>query len=406
MTTLLMVTANHPFVHNGGETMFVAPELQQLVRAGWRIRLAPLHAQGERLPLPEGVELDLGLAESLQRGRLVDLLGAISWPGFAAEATRAWRHGGLVGMLRVWRWAAMARATWRWGVRLPSDERLLAYTYWRGGATLALARLMAERPGCAAVTRVHGYELYEERYRPPFQPWTAVYAHLCRVFTVSQHGHDYLCAHGVPADRVTVARLGTLPVAAARRSDDGVLRVLSCSFMEPVKRVPLLARAMSLLAQRRGAPVEWTHLGDGPDRAAVRREVAAAPSHLSVRLPGRVGHADVLEYYRREAVDVFVLVSASEGLPVSVQEALAAGVPVVATDVGGVREAVDARVGCLLPANPEATQVADAVAAVAAGPQGRLSDAAVRRWASEFDAARNHAAFARHLFDLPGSAAR
>lgn len=404
MSRLLMLTANHPFVHNGGETMFVAPELEQLVAAGWQVRLAPLRALGERQPLPAGVQLDLGLAASLRSGRAGDLLAAPRWPAFAAEFGRAARQGGVTGLARVWRWAAQAQATWRWAAALPSNAPTLAYSYWRGGATLALARLAAQRPGWSAVTRVHGYELYEDRFQPPFQPWTSVYDTLDRVFTVSQHGLEHLRARGVPASRLALARLGTAVAAApSRPSTDGVLRVLSVSFLDPVKRVPLLARALAALARSSAGPVEWTHLGDGPDMLRVRQALADAPANLQVRLRGRVPHDEVLVHYRAEPVDVFVLVSASEGLPVSVQEALAAGVPVVATDVGGTREAVDGQVGRLLAADTDATGIAEAIAAVAALPA--LRDAARARWAERFDARRNHRAFAQQLLEVAAAAA-
>lgn len=394
-----MITMNHPFAHTGGETMFVAPELEQVTRSGLRVRIAPLYARGQRFDLPPGSELDLGLARSLARNRLFDFLRAPFWPGFAAELTRALKLGGLVGVLRVWRWAAVAQAAWRWARTLPAGEPLLAYTYWRGGATMAMARIARERPRMATLTRVHGYELYEERFRPPFQPWTDVYAQMSRVVTVSQHGLDYLRVRGVGPSALMLSRLGVdAPAAPTRTSHDGVLRVLSCSFMQPVKRVPLLARAMVSLARRQTRrQVHWTHLGGGPDMTAVRDALADSPTTLDVNLPGNVVHAVVRAHYAQEAVDVFVLVSESEGLPVSVQEALAAGVPVVATDVGGVREAVDSTVGRLLGPDPSPEEIADAVIAVTGADHAALREAARARWSQAFDARRNHAAFVREL---------
>ena len=402
MTRVVLVTVNHPFEHNGGETMFVAPEVERLAGAGLEVRLAPLVARGCRQPLPGGVQLDLGLANSLQAGRWTDWLRAPGWPGFAAEWQRARRQGGFTGMLRVVRWAAVAQATWRWAQALPDAAPVLVYTYWRGGATLALARLAAQKPRIAALTRVHGYELYEERFDPPFQPWTGVYAQLASVCPVSAHGAAYLVEHGVPAARVQLARLGTEATAAAvAASADGVLRVLSCSFVLPLKRVTRLARALALLAARHPLRcIAWTHLGGGPDLSAVRELVRGAPANLVATLPGHVEHERVLAHYAHHPVDVFVLLSQTEGLPVSVQEALSAGVPVVATDVGGTGEAVDDQVGRLLGADPSVDDVVAAIEAVALAPDAQrqaMRAAARLRWAERFDADANHRAFARHL---------
>jgi colanic acid/amylovoran biosynthesis glycosyltransferase len=85
-------------------------------------------------------------------------------------------------------------------------------------------------------------------------------------------------------------------------------------------------------------------------------------------------------------------------------EALSAGVPVIATDVGGVAEAVDAAVGQLLPADPDAATVAAAIEAVGLGldaaRRDALRDTAFARWAERFDARHNHAAFGEQIAGL------
>lgn len=404
LPTLLLVTANYPFVRSGGEIAFLPPEVHALARSGYfRLRVLPMTRTEERLELPAGAVLDESLAHTLHAGRFRDLLLAWQWPGFGAELLRALRNGGLVGVARVWRWAAHARATWRWLARQQHlGGPVLGYTYWRGGPSLALARWAATGRGRVAVTRVHRYELYEDAFSPPFQPWVSVYRQLACTVAVSAHGRDHLLAQGVPPTRVTLARLGTPPAPTrARESGDGTLRVLSCSFLRPEKRVPLLARALVRLAERRGAQrIVWTHLGDGPERRAVEQALVSAPPNLQVVLAGPKRNAEVMAHYGREPVDVFVQVSESEGLPVAIMEALSAGVPVVATDVGGVAEALDAAVGLLLPPNPDVDAVADAIESLGLRPPAErqaLRDAAHAHWAERFNAARNHAAFAQWL---------
>jgi glycosyltransferase involved in cell wall biosynthesis len=405
---LVLITTNHPHVYTGGEVMFVAPELQRLARelgATARLTVAPLHAEGARVDVPPGVEVDTSLSDALRRARFSSTLRAVAWPGFWREAWRACRQGGWVGLARVWRWAAAAQVTWRWArENFAADAPVLFYTYWRGGPTLALARLARARPRSVAITRVHRYELYEDSFDPPFQPWhPAMYTTLALTATISQHGLDYLCAAGVPASRLGLYRLGTEPAAqAAQASRDGGLRIVSCSNAIAVKRVPRIAGAvMAFALAHPDRPVQWTHFGAGPELVQVRAALRAAPPNLAVQLRGAVPNAAVLDHYATEPVDAFVLLSASEGLPVSIQEAAAAAIPVVATDVGGVRELVGGDNGVLLPTDPAPAEVVRALEQVLLDPDAarRQSrrDASRKRWAEGFDADANHTRFARRL---------
>ena len=405
---LIVVTTNYPFTHNGGEVMFVAPEMQRLARAFGTLAVAPLHADGERLAVPEGVHVDTSLAQMLRRGRLFAYLGALVSPGFWPEIGRALRSGSWIGIARVWRWAATAGITARWArTALPADTPCLLYTYWRGGSTVAFAALAAQRPMTGVVTRVHRYELYEDAFDPPFQPWhPSLYARLLLTAAISQHGLDYLRAAGVDATRLGLYRLGTEPLARpAAASGDGVLRVVSCSSLTSVKRVPLIAQALVALANRHPERrFEWTHFGAGPELTRVRAALREMPTGLDVQLPGHVPNDAVRRHYAQQPVDAFVLLSASEGLPVSIQEAASAGVPVIATDVGGVRELVGDDNGALLAADGSVAEIVDALERVLLEPdatrrQGRR-DASLRRWADGFDAEANHSRFAARLHEL------
>lgn len=400
-TPLVLFTSNHPFTYKGGETMFVGPELPALVAAFGGVLVVPLYDEGNQLELPTGCAVDRGLARRWHHARWFWVLRALGWPGFACELWRGLRVGGAVGAARVWRWAAVAAATWHWMCRSGQHEPLL-YSYWRGGQTLAAAR-WAEEHGTSAVTRVHRYELYDEAFAPPFQPWTSMYGKLALVITVAQQGADYLRARGV--DRVTVARLGVN--AAAQRavpSTDGAWRVVSTSSLTPVKRVERNAAVLVELARRvPDRRIEWTHFGAGPARSAVQDVLRDAPANLKVDFAGQVPNETVLAHYCNHPVDGFLLLSCSEGLPVSIQEALAHGIPVMATDVGGVAEAVSSDEGALVQDSDSIARIADALQALLSAPDHKrvaLRAAAWQRWARDFDARRNHATLASRLFEL------
>jgi glycosyltransferase involved in cell wall biosynthesis len=141
-------------------------------------------------------------------------------------------------------------------------------------------------------------------------------------------------------------------------------RVVGLGRLAPQKRPDLAVRAMSEV--RVEHPRAMLHLaGDGP----ARREIEQLVSELSlggvVRLLGR--HADVPELLSEATC--LVLTSDYESCPYTVLEAMAAGVPVVATSVGGVPELVEDGVSGLLvpPGRPE--PIAAAISTLLADPE-------------------------------------
>ncbi|MCB1973772.1 MAG: glycosyltransferase [Burkholderiaceae bacterium] len=406
---LVLFTTNYPFAYTGGETMFVHPEMPHLASAFAQegVTVVPLHHTGSQLPLPLGVRVNQGLASIWKRRKLWHYLRAISWPGFFPELWRGWQQGGLIGAARVWRWTAVARATWLWLQDFAPANRppLLLYTYWRGGQTVAAVRHATEHADYAVVSRVHRYELYDEAFPRPFQPWTSTYLQLRWAIPIAQHGVDYLRQRGVPEAHLRLSRLGVSaqPVRASA-SSDGIVRLVSCSSISHVKRLPFTAQVIQAFAMNcPDLRIHWTHFGNGPERSKLEASLRTVPANLQVDLRGQVDNAEVLHHYSTHPVDLFVLLSSSEGLPVAIQEALSMGIPVFATDVGGVSEAVDVNGcnGCLIALEDSvdiaARHLRTLLAETPAPQQAQRRDAAWNCWAERFNSTNNHRALAQAL---------
>lgn len=117
--------------------------------------------------------------------------------------------------------------------------------------------------------------------------------------------------------------------------------------LDKVKDQAGLISAFKLLREQGHADCRLAIAGEGPQRDALERQVVELGLTESVRLLGN--RRDVAELLAE--CDVFALSSIAEGMPVTLLEAMAAGLPVVATDVGGVAMVVDAGVtGTLVPA--------------------------------------------------------
>jgi glycosyltransferase involved in cell wall biosynthesis len=171
--------------------------------------------------------------------------------------------------------------------------------------------------------------------------------------------------------------------AELRIGEDEVLLVF-VGRVVPIKRLDLLLRALAR-ARESEPRLRLALVGDGEERPRLERQAAELGVAGDVRFLG----------YRRElrpffaAADVAVLSSDNEGTPVSLIEAAAAGLPAVATDVGGVREVVGEETGMLVPRG-DAPALASALVRMA-GDAGRRRDfgqAARRRAVGRYGAER------------------
>jgi glycosyltransferase involved in cell wall biosynthesis len=225
---------------------------------------------------------------------------------------------------------------------------------------------------------------------------------------VSESSRQDLVRRGIPAQRIGILHNGIqLPACEPRPVGERPLRLAYLGRLEPYKRVELLLRALARLAPR-FPQLDLVIVGRGSERAALERRAAALGVAARVRFTGFVSDAE------RDAclaqARVCVCPSVKEGWGITVIEANALGLPVVATDAPGLRDAVrDGETGVLVPdAAPEAfaAGLAQALEGLLGDPErlARLS-AAARAWARRFDWDHSAQRMAEALEALLGEAA-
>lgn len=175
------------------------------------------------------------------------------------------------------------------------------------------------------------------------------------------------------------------------------VRILSVGRLAAPKNFPALIAATARLP--RGS-VELRILGDGPQRELLIAKIAAHDLEDEVEL---VGQVDDVRPFLAES-DIFVLSSNSEGMPLAVLEAMAAGLPTVVSAVGGLHEVVlDGETGLLVPAD-DADALASAMLRLVddRGLRERLGRAARRRAEERFGLGRWRAAHLELYQSLAG----
>ena len=165
--------------------------------------------------------------------------------------------------------------------------------------------------------------------------------------------------------------------------------ICTCSGVNEQKRLDLLIAALSLWNGRR---IHWIHIGDGILMEEVKQqaeEKLSSKSNVQFSFLGRLSNKEVQEYYSKHQVDLFVNVSISEGLPVSIMEAMSYGIPVIATDVGATREVVCYRDNMLLAKALTPKILCDKIEEVSnwsKEKEERMSQESLNIWKNKFDA--------------------
>ena len=124
-------------------------------------------------------------------------------------------------------------------------------------------------------------------------------------------------------DKFEVALLGINdPGFITKSSQDNIFRIVSCSYLFPVKRIDLLIRGLKELGEtEKICQFEWVDIGDGP----LQRELEdlarkILPENVTYSFLGFLPNVEVINFYNNNPVDVFINTSESEGTPVSIME--------------------------------------------------------------------------------------
>jgi glycosyltransferase involved in cell wall biosynthesis len=354
VTTSLLVLTKH-FPYNMGETAaesYLETEVAYLAEAFDEVLVAATEAPADRSPvqvLPVNARsVSLGFVQSKAEKARCLLNGSTRRSGpetLRGGAIRSER--GLRPVEATWQRYFVGKAARKWD-RLTTELDAAnfvpthTYSFWLYDTALMAAWAKQLYSCSRAVARAHGYDLYRDRTRSHYLPCREyLLGTLDAVLPCSIDGTAYLSSEWPAyADKVSTSYLGTRELPDRSEEPKGDLfEVVTCSRAVPVKRLGLVCDAMALLDSD-GLPIHWTHYGDGPDLAQVRKRARAFRS-VESSFPGNIVNHDLLRRYGETHIDLFVNASSSEGLPISIMEASGFGVPVLATDVGGTREIVE-----------------------------------------------------------------
>lgn len=307
------------FEIQGGAEKMVLSCAPRLKAAGWDIRLISL----------------TGEVDALQLMRKQDV------PVLALNIPRKSNPANIIQLLNIWK----------------QDRPLLVHTHlFHAGI---IGRIFGRFAGIPiVVVHQHGPELDRNKLRSLLDRttsgWVARYVVSCQAV-----GRIMQAREGIPAEKIVVVQNGietTGESAGNQKSPQPPARnetpcLIYAGRLSAEKGLLTLVEACALLRES-GINFRCFILGNGPQRSEIQLEIGRLELEESVILPGL--QSDLSEWYQK--CDIFVLPSLWEGASLALLEAMAAGLPAVATATGGTPEIVaDGVTGILVPpANPPA----------------------------------------------------
>ena len=244
------------------------------------------------------------------------------------------------------------------------------------------------------MVRFHNSDLYEGvafEYIP-FRKF--IFPAISCFVPISDHGKDYLYSKYpqlIDEHKVIVSRLGVVDngVNNISNADSSIFHLVSCSNIKEIKRIDLIIRAL----QKIEFSVHWTHFGSGHLMNKMQELAQNLPNNIQVTWKGHQPNQEVIKFYQTHHVDLFINVSTSEGIPVSIMEALSFGIPTLATNVGGVSEIINEKNGILLSVNIDEAILSSKINEFALSDNTKKRKYARQYWLDNYSADKNYNEF-------------
>ncbi len=365
MKKIILFTRYYPYSYS--TEAFIEQELDE-VNSKYDITLLPFsRVQGQCKDVPESIKINNSCCDSSLYFKVFVvfriLCSSIFWKSiFCKEFITLKSLNQRLYYLKIIFGAFMIESLIK-DKEIDFDEDTVFYSYWLTFAPLGFA--LAKFKGLIknkTISRTHGYEIYEKTEPSKFPHFPLrffTYQWIDEVYAISDKCKKILVNHYPMFTRkFKVSRLGVKNISTVNHFNENNICILSCSYLYDLKRVPLIYESLSnFCSLYKDISITWYHIGSSRDDNNKAfdelKELVSKNKHanLCVNLLGEMANLEVIDFYKTHEINVFVNLSTTEGIPVSIMEAASASVPSIATDVGSTNEILNENTGCLLDVN-------------------------------------------------------
>ena len=353
----------------GSGEAFIIPEIEELIRQGHKVIIVPMYPRGPVLHEDAKALVGCTITQSLLS------------PGIVKAAIAEFLRTP-AKVLRILVWLFQSRSLrillknlvvypkGLWLANLARQRRVdYIHAHWAAAAA-TMALIASEVSGIPWSLTAYRWDIMENN----LLSLKMVHASFVRV--ISRNGLEMIKELGleVPDDRVLILHEGVhLPahwgVPRGQQEEVNVPIILCPAGLRPIKGHKYLIEAFTILRER-GVKLELWLAGQGELRQELQGQVEALRLSDRVVFLGHLPHLELLDLYSQGKIALVVLPSLHEGIPVSLIEAMAYGVPVISTIVGGTPELLEEGAGLLVPPE-DPLALADAIERLVRDPELR-----------------------------------
>lgn len=284
-------------------------------------------------------------------------------------------------------------------------RKSILYSYWCDDHAIGLAFLNKKYNNrLKTLSRAHRWDIYFEENTYNYLPLRGyINQYLSKIYFISQDGIDYCQKRWKCNSKIGVSKLGVKKQIDSNelRYNNDEINIVSCSNLIDVKRVDLIIEALGLIKDLK---INWFHFGDGKKEIQLKQLAKQKLNqNINVNWKGRVSNDEVLIFYKQISPTLFINVSSSEGIPVSIMEAMSIGIPCIASNVGGNAEIVTNLNGRIISKNCTPEIIKNAIIEILISSQDEkiaLKQNAFLTWDKNYNARKNYSGFIEQIDNL------
>ena len=393
---IYIYTASYPYTPIND--IFIRDELKIASNIGYKIILVPVRKGSQRDKFPNNIIVDESIC------------GGIKSKIFSVVKTFF-----STGELSIWNCVLYDKAFrfkyLKFGIRYiyaanlvythlekyaSKSEPAVFYGYWMYYTPIAFAYYKFKHPLSQHrfICRGHGTDVYTTKLGVYVPKRQFMFTHIDSIFTVSKFGCLYL-RNKYPefSFKVQISRLGVVRPIREIKKVPGCLTVVSCASVIKIKRIRLLFDSLNFYVKDTNKEIVWHHFGGGNLLEEIKKySKSICDNKLKICFHGNVPNKEIVDFYSKNELYAFISVSESEGVPVSMMEAISCGIPIISTDVGGCSEIVTKETGVLIPKDFKQREFNDGLSYLFEN-YSNLSLSALDFYNHNYDAEKNYSDF-------------